>query len=107
MPLGKRHVVLAFEEPVPIERVRLSGEALTSAEILVASIDPVTGIEGKDQAALGRRTGKMLAWETRDVRGADRVNTIRIFAELAPETTGAESRKLRLSIDSGTNEVLP
>ena len=49
----------------------------------------------------------MLAWDTREVHGADRVNTIRIVAELAPQATGAESRKLRVSIDSGRNEVLP
>ena len=107
MPLGKRHVVLAFEEPVPIARLRLSGEALASAEIFLVGIDPATGIEGKEQAALGRRTGKMLAWDTREVHGAGRVNLIRIVAELAPQATGAESRKLRVSIDSGTNEVLP
>ena len=107
MPLGKRHLVLAFYEPVPIERLRLAGNALVGAEIFFASTDPATGIEGKEQAALGRRSGKALAWDTREVHGADRVNTIRIVADLDPEARGAGSRKLRLSIDSGRNEVLP
>ena len=107
MPFGKRHVVLAFEEPVPIEALRLAGDALVGAEIFLASIDPATGIERKEQTALGHRTGRALAWDTRKVQGAGRVNTIRIVAELAPEATRPENRRLRFSIDSGRNEVLP
>ena len=85
MPLGKRHVVVAFEEPVPIERLRLAGDALVAAEVFLASTDPATGIERKEQVSLGRQSGNLLAWETREVHGADRVNTIRIVANMTEE----------------------
>ena len=107
MPLAKRHVVLAFEEPVPIERLRLRGDALGGAEVFLASTDPATGIERKEPVGLGHQTGQALAWDTREVSGADRVNAIRIVADLTPEARGAEGRRLGLSIESGANEVLP
>jgi hypothetical protein len=107
MPLGRRHVVLAFEEPVPIDRLRLRGDALGGAEVFLASTDPVTGIERKDSVGLGHRTGQALAWDTKEVVGADRVNAIRIVADLTPEVRGVEGRRLGLSIESGANEVLP
>ena len=107
MPLGRRHVVLAFEEPVPIDRLRLQGDALGGAEVFLASTDPVTGIERKDSVGLGHRTGQALAWDTKEVVGADRVNAIRIVADLTPEVRGVEGRRLGLSIESGANEVLP
>ena len=92
MPFGKRHVMLAFEEPVPIEALRLAGDALVDAEIFLASIDPATGIrtQGTNRARPPDRQSACLG-HAESPRGGSR-NTIRIVAELAPEATRPETQ---------------
>ena len=98
LPLGKRHVMLAFAEPVQIGQIELAGNALLDCELHVTVVDPRTGIEMRDHIALGSRQGSALSWRIPKTLNGSRINTLKISANLDNTTQGA-SRVLRVAID--------
>ena len=107
LQLEKRHVVLAFAEPVAIDRVRVRGSKLESAELVITTVEPESGIERKEHDRLGYRIGGDLTWHLRRLARAERVNTLKIAAELAPDATDSSSRSLRLAIEFKANPIRP
>jgi lysophospholipase L1-like esterase len=85
-PLGKRHVVLSFEQPVAIRSVHLEGERLQEAELYSTVVDPASAVERPDPEHLGRKTGSEMSWTLTGDRPRDPVNTLQLVAlvEQAP-----------------------
>lgn len=107
LPLGKPHVLLAFAEPVAIKNIKVSGAMLKASEIHLASVDPVTGVENREHQALGVRNGNSALWSLAGVPGRDRVNTLRLAAQLDGAAKDARDRTLNLHIDFEDNPVKP
>jgi hypothetical protein len=98
MPLGKNHVMLAFEEPVTIDRLRLSGETLLDAEVSLSTVDPATGIERKEPFLLGQKAGRELSWENTSLPHGTLVSSVRIAADLSPQASDVSDGELRLTV---------
>jgi hypothetical protein len=85
LPLGEPHVVLAFDLPVAIRKVKLSGEMLDGARLWFTSVDPVTGVDRGDLLGGDARRGATVEWVLGGTSGVDSVNTLRIAADLAAQ----------------------
>jgi lysophospholipase L1-like esterase len=85
-PLGRRHLVLSFEQPVAIRTVRVAGEKLKQAELYATVVDPVTAVERDAPENLGPKSGSELSWTLSGERSRDPVNTLKLAAlvEQAP-----------------------
>ena len=95
-PLGEPHVMLAFELPVAIRKVRLSGKRLDGARLWFTATDPLTGIDLGDARGGELRRGADAEWVLSGMPGADSVNTLRIGADLV---TPRPDRSVALSRD--------
>ncbi len=84
-PLGVPYVMLAFDLPVSIRAVRLSGERLRGARLWFTAVDPVTGAAIPDPLLGELRQGGTVAWTLAGTPGADRVNTLMIRADLGEQ----------------------
>ncbi len=62
MPLGIPTIVLAFERPVSLSSLELSGQALKSAQVWVTCLDANEQFDDGIQHDLGERSGKTLSW---------------------------------------------
>ena len=84
-PLDTPHVMLAFELPVAIRKVRLSGERLASARLWFTAVDPGTGVDRGNPIGGEVRRGAAVEWDLGGKVGADAVNTLRIAADVAAQ----------------------
>jgi lysophospholipase L1-like esterase len=81
-PLGKRHVVLSFAQPVAIRSVRVAGDSLREAELYATVVDPATAVERNAPRNLGRKSGSTLSWTVAADRTAEPVNTLKLAASM-------------------------
>jgi hypothetical protein len=81
LPLGRAHVLLSLENPVPVRAVRLRGGGLRSAGLAVTCADPLSGIDSGRLYRLGSRRGEALEWDLEDEDLGGPVNTLSIWAK--------------------------
>lgn len=85
LPVGEPYVMLGFELPVGIRKVRVTGERLQGARLWWTAADPATGVDNGDLLGGDPRHGEALEWVLDGRPGAASVNTLRLAADLKPE----------------------
>lgn len=81
LPLGRKHVLLCLESPVPLRSVRLSAPGLAWAGLCLTCADSPHGADEGKLYDLGTRRGRDLEWDLSGARLAGPVNTLRIWGE--------------------------
>ena len=79
LPIRQDHIVLSFELPVAIDKIRISGDGLAAAEVFV-SIIGASGYDSGKLFSLGKKNGAHLLWN--NTLKSKKINSLRIAAQI-------------------------
>lgn len=98
-PLGRHHLMLSFESPAVIRRIRLTGPSLAGAEIFVGAIDPKAGFDNGALHPLGSARGQNLQWGLEGQPFARGVTSLRIVPTVSAGMFSKPPKTMTLAID--------
>lgn len=81
-PVGEPHVMLAFELPVAIRKLTLSGDQLRGARLWFTAVDGSSGVDLGHPLGGEAREGARISWDLTPDPAAGAINTLRLAADL-------------------------